>query len=455
VRVSAGRQVFTIILLVLACLSCSEKNEEASPSEAGGLEKVRVARPEKKQVCPEFNTYGTIIYKNKANIYPDTEGTVVDVLVEEGEKVREGQILAVLSRDTLLLTQQQIEAEVASKQALLALAEEKLREGRRAVEARLLSIRKAEAELEYRKAEFENISQIYSNKKKLHQAGGIAAGELEAVRTRFITIQTKLAQAEKDLEIQRIGFRDQDITAAGLTVPESTEQRYEALVEVNTRMLVAEGNVAEAELGASRSELRRINLMIEKTAVRSPLTGIVGMRLVDSGEKATRDTQLFTLFCTDTVYAQVDVGERDLHRVRVGQEAEVSIEGDDHAPWRGRVALITPYINPQTRTARVRIALANPAGGLIPGMFVRVRIFTGMAEPQLLIPQEAVITEPQPTGASAVYVVRRCRLFRREVTVGQKQGACVVVLDGLIEGEAVVLDPSLSYRDGTEVEVIQ
>ncbi len=279
---------------------------------------------------------------------------------------------------------------------------------------------------------------------------------METLRTRLVAAQMELVRAEKNLEIQQIGFREEDILAAGLKVPVEDLQRQMVFADINTRMLLAERRVAEAELGAARAELRRVMMMLEETVVEAPIEGIVGMRFVEVGEKAGRDTLLFTLFNTDTVYAQVEVAESDLIGLRAGQEADLRFEADLQQTVQGKIELIAPYINPKTRTARVRISLDNSRGDYIPGMFARVRIFTGEAKEQVTVPHQAVLTDPQalPAGNAVVYVVRNERAFRQEVVVGQRVGDSVVILEGLKEGEAVVLDSSLGLRDGTDVEVV-
>jgi multidrug efflux pump subunit AcrA (membrane-fusion protein) len=434
----------------LAALLCCCRAEGSRPAKEAPAVEVRVTRARRQPVRPTLDLFGTVVHLSKADIYPSTEGRLETICAEEGMRVRKGQALATLSRERLLLSREQVQAEVRSKEALLSLAQEKLREGRKAVEARLLGIQKAEAELQARQAELQNASLVYSNKKQLFEAGGVAEGELEAIHTRLVAAQTELARAEKELEIQRIGFRDEDMRAAGRTPPAGERERYEALVEINTRMLDAEREVAEAELNAARSELRRIDMLLEETVIRSPIDGIVGARLADIGERADPETQLFTIFNTDAVYAQVEVGEGDLGLLSAGQEAEVRLEGATEG-IPGRLHLISPYMNPQTRTARVRIRLANPAGALIPGMFVRVRIFTGGPEELVVVPEEALLRAAEQEAV--VYVVRSRRLFRRELTPARREEGLVAVREGLAEGEMVVLGPSLTLREGMEVEV--
>ena len=442
--------------LLLLNQGCADRNEQPGAYETQVRKKIRVVHSCLQTVRPFLETFGTLVYHSKADIYPGIDGTIESVPVEEGQRVSKGQALALFSKERLLTNHEQIEAEVASKQALLSLAEERLLEGKKAVEAKILEIQKAKADLAQREAEYNNISKIYSNKKRVHEAGGISTGELETLRTRLVAAQMELVRAEKNLEIQQIGFREEDILAAGLKVPVEDLQRQMVFADINTRMLLAERRVAEAELGAARAELRRVMMMLEETVVEAPIEGIVGMRFVEVGEKAGRDTLLFTLFNTATVYAQVEVAESDLIGLRAGQEADLRFEADLQQTVQGKIELIAPYINPKTRTARVRISLDNSRGDYIPGMFTRVRIFTGEAKEQVTVPHQAVLTDPQalPAGNAVVYVVRNERAFRQEVVVGQRVGDSVVILEGLKEGEAVVLDSSLGLRDGTDVEVV-
>ena len=445
-----------IFCLTGAVTACGDR-EERGPSEGStAVKTVRVGHSSSQIVRPAMDTFGTLVYRSKADIYPGIEGTVERILVEEGQKVAAGQTLLLFSKDRLLTSREQFEAEVASKQALLALAEEKLREGRKAVEAGILEIQKAEAELAQVQAEFENVSQIYSNKKRLFEAGGISEGELQSLYTRFIAAQMELSRAEKDLEIRRIGFRDQDILAAGENVPTDEQQRLRILTRINTGMIEAERRVAQAELGASEAELRRIAMMLEDAEVRAPIHGIVGRRYVEVGEKVDQDSLLLTLFNTDIVYAQIEVAEADLRKLRIGQEAEVIFEGEPETQTRGTVELISPYIDPKARTARVRVRIDNSAGTYIPGMFVRVRIFVGQAEPRVTVPQRAVVTNAEnlPAGKAMVFLVRNSRVFKLEVDQGQREGDRVVILAGLEPGEVIVLDATPGMRDGTEVKVL-
>lgn len=171
--------------LLLLNQGCADRNEQPGAYETQVRKKIRVVHSCLQTVRPFLETFGTLVYHSKADIYPGIDGTIESVPVEEGQRVSKGQALALFSKERLLTNHEQIEAEVASKQALLSLAEERLLEGKKAVEAKILEIQKAKADLAQREAEYNNISKIYSNKKRVHEAGGISTGELETLRTQI------------------------------------------------------------------------------------------------------------------------------------------------------------------------------------------------------------------------------------------------------------------------------
>jgi multidrug efflux pump subunit AcrA (membrane-fusion protein) len=413
----------------------------------------------KETLQPRIETFGTITARTKADIYPSQEGILEDIYVEEGERIEEGQLLAVLSKEKLLLAREQAEAGVESKRSLLSLAEEKLKEGYRSIDARLLSLEKSRAEIDQRRIEFNRLCRVYEIKKQLFDAGGIPEGELETIKVQYQKSKTDLEQAERDLEIQYIGLRDQDIREAGLSMPKTSEERRKVLHLLGTRTLAAERDVAAAELSMAELELKRLEIFLKETEIRSPLQGIVGSRRIEEGEKATPETLLFSLFGIDTLYAVAEIGERDIPFLRIGQEVEVQPES--YPPFPGRVQLISPYLNPQTRSAQVRILLQNSEGTLIPGLFVRIAIRTDKERQAILVPESALVAddrEPnfkQQDSKQALFLVRNSVLFKVPVRLGESREEKVEIREGIREGDQVVLNPSLTFREGMPVEVVK
>ncbi len=452
--------ILIIYIIMIASCSKSEQVEFITPPE-----QVEVVVIEKEIVKPEFITFGTVVFFNKADIFPTAEGHIDAIYVEEGMVIDKGDILAKLRQQKLLISREDAEASVESKQALLTLSEEKLVQGVKGIEAKLIAIRNAEAELEQKRNEFLNISTTYENKQRLFDAGGVTKEELDAVRTQYLSYETKLIQTEGELEIQYLGFRDEDIISAGYQVPHSEEEKYNILVLLNTKMLVAERDVAEAELNSALSSLKTIELLIDETIIRSPISGTIGSRYLDIGEKATPETKLFTIFNTDKVYIQIEVSERDLLRILPGQTAYVildswTIEAKEESSnpvsdssISGTVKLISPFINPETRTCGIKIEVLNSNKLLTPGQFVNIKIITGEPEERIAIPEKSILTDD--SGNEYVFLIRDSRLFKQSIVSDYTSNNRIIVKEGLEIGDIICKKPSHTFLDGLEVEAIR
>lgn len=405
-------------------------------------------------VPQRVSVFGTVTQRSKADVYPRTEGRIVDLFAEEGDRVAAAGPLVQVDTVQLDISVEQATAEVASKRALLRLAREQLSEGRRSVEAQLLRIEKMEQEVAQKRLEAESLRETLENRTQLFQVGGATEGELEARRTQYEGARTRLLQAQKDLEIARIGFRDRDLLEAGIGLPSSEAHRAELFLELNVRRLAAETQVAESELEMALAELTRVEILRDDSLVRSPIAGIVGRRYLDLGEKATPQTILFTIFDTSSVYAEVYVPEDDLPLLAAGQSAKLILErGDEELRIPGRVHLITPFVDPQSRSARVRILVGNPEGTLIPGTFLRGSIDVAPPRPEITLPLEAVAVDGP--GGSEVLLLRGERVFRLAVETGEIADGRIVIVSGLEEGDTVVSDANRGLADGTRVEVLR
>lgn len=437
------------LLLSLLIFPCCRNRQQAEISRP--LPEVRTLIARRESVQPRLLLFGTVVQHSKADVFAAGEGRIESLLVEEGDRVARGQILTRLERTRLLIRRREAEAEVESKRALLQLTQQKLIQGKRDVEARLIAIENARAELAQRQTECAHIAVLYENKKQLFEAGGVSLEDLEAVKTSYAGAENELAKARGDLAIQEIGFRAEDIRAAGYELPATEVQRRELLTEINTGTLQAERRVSEAELSSALAQLEAIDLLLEETAVRAPIAGIVGARYREEGEKTSPRERLFTILNTDLVYVQVDVSEKDLHRIKTGQRAAVKLDRAPDLSIPGEVKLISPYLDPETRTGRVRIEIANKDGTLTPGSFVRLSIVTGSVQERIVLPRSAVLLDER--GESYVFVLRDNRLFKQGVELADASPEQALVIRGIDEGEIICGEPSPAYSDGMEVAV--
>jgi membrane fusion protein, copper/silver efflux system len=145
---------------------------------------------------------------------------------------------------------------------------------------------------------------------------------------------------------------------------------------------------------------------------------------------------VFRLADLAVVWTLIDIAERDLARVQIGQMASVSARSYPGRTFQGRVTIINPQVNKQTRTVQVRIELANDDLALLPDMYVDAEINVGSPEPVLAVPDSAVLDSGQ---RQVVFVDKgEGRLEPRDVKLGVRGAGFTEIKEGLSDGERVV-----------------
>ena len=169
----------------------------------------------------------------------------------------------------------------------------------------------------------------------------------------------------------------------------------------------------------------------------APRDGIVLERNAIEGMRAQPGDVLFRVADISVVWAMVDVAERDLGSIAVGQTVSVKARSFPGREFAGKIAVVYPQVNRETRTARVRVELSNPDSALLPDMYVDASIATGDPDPVLTVPESAVLD----TGShQAVFVEKgEGRFEPRDVKLGYRGGGYVEVREGVAEGEPVVV----------------
>lgn len=229
-------------------------------------------------------------------------------------------------------------------------------------------------------------------------------------------------------------------------------------------------SAARAALDASKDRLRLLGVPdaeVQSMAtadrprqavpIRSPFSGTVIERVASEGAYVQTGSPLYRVADLSKLWIQLDAYESDLPRLQLGQEVSLQVEALPGLTFEGNVAFVDPTLDPQRRTARVRVEVTNPNGHLRPGMFAEATVFTGEAsdEAPLVIPDSA----PLFTGKrSVVYVELRdeetLAYAPRTVRLGPRLGDYYPVVAGLSEGERVVtrgafaLDADLQIRGG-------
>jgi membrane fusion protein, heavy metal efflux system len=249
---------------------------------------------------------------------------------------------------------------------------------------------------------------------------------------------------------------------AALEAHERELQRTQKLVEIGAasrqelERIHAEHTAQTAEVQSARSRLELLGLpaaVLDRatqgrpdpsSSVPAPIDGVVTERTANVGSNVESGARLFTVVDLSTVWVVADLYEKDFSQVRVGSPATVTTTAYPDLALEGRVSYIDPRVSADTRTAKVRVEIANAQNQLRLGMFADVAVNGSGGGNATMIKRSAV----QSVGDhQVVYLSKEPGQFiEREVRLGQPSGDRIEVLSGLQPGDAIVTESSFFVR---------
>jgi len=303
-------------LAVLAGAACSARSDKAVLTASGTIEAVEV------------------------NVASKVPGQILSLAVEEGARVRTGDILAAIDHATADIQLRQAEAGVDLARAQLVL----LKNG-----ARREDIQQTEAALKQAEASLQLAAEDARRMRELFKTASVTTKSRDDAETRLTIAEAQRSSAAEALSKVRRLARPEEIQAA-------------------------EARLAQAE--AARDLLAKT---IADCTIVAPASGVVTHKAVEAGELVTAGATMVTLARLDSVYVMIYLTEREVGRVRLGDAADVEIDAFPGRPFTGRVTYISPEAeftpkNVQTKEDRVKLVfgvkveIANPEGRLKPGL---------------------------------------------------------------------------------------
>jgi membrane fusion protein YbhG len=346
----------------------------------------------KSSVDPNVIPVSGNIEATDAEVSFKTPGIVEARLVNEGETIRAGQLVARLDKTEVTQEVAMRRAEVQAVQAALAelLAgsrPEDIAQAEAAVgqwQARLdellagsrsQEIAAAEATVQGAKAEVERMKKEYWRSAQLREAGVVSAQEDDLIRTTYQTTQAKEKEAEERLKLIREGPRKEQITQARAALSEAKARLN--LVRKGPRQETIEQ--ARARLQQATDALAQAETRLSYTTISSPISGVVLSKNIEPGEHVAPGTPIVTVGELSNVWLRAYIDETDLGRVKVGHRVKVTTDTYPGKVYEGRISFIaseaefTPK-NVQTQKERVKLVyrvkvdIANPSMELKPGM---------------------------------------------------------------------------------------
>jgi cobalt-zinc-cadmium efflux system membrane fusion protein len=291
----------------------------------------------------------------------------------------------------------------------------RVQKGQKLADLESADIDQAEADYLKALADYENARRSSAAEIRLAQAN---YDRTKLLYEKTITAGKNLQTAEHDLEVAK---------AAG----ESSVNGAKATLTAARRHLLI--------LGLSNSTIDSLPQKPDLAAVfslNSPIAGTVIERNATVGASVGTDANLFKIIDLSRVWIDANVFEKDLARVRMGQEVKVNVPALPGSTYTGRVILIDSVVDPETRTIKVRTEVANPDSRLKPDMFANVEIVTDLNRSAISIPQTAVLNDG---GKTVVFVAEGNGYQKREVHTGIQNGDRLEIVEGLSAGEKVVV----------------
>ena len=358
----------------------------------------KLAKVEKGDLAKSVVATGKVEPITKVEVKSKASGIVKKLLVDAGDKVKKGQLLAQLDK-------QEIEAQVAQSKAALQAAE--------------ANLESSEADWERAKVDAEGpeLPMLKSNYERAVQMAKDG-----------VVSQSALEDADKGY---KLGINKQNVARAQITV---------------LRAKIAQ---SEAQIAQSRANLQQLEEQLSYTDVQSPIDGVVLSRDVEMGDAVSSilvlgssATQVMTLGDTSQVYVKGKVDESDIGRVYLGQPARIKVESFKDKTFNGVVTKISPMgvEKDNVTTFEVRVSINNPGGELKAEMTANAEIILGEHKAVLQIPEGSILYDKDKKASVEVPDPKQKDGKKKiAVNIGISNGAKTEVLSGLKEGDQVVL----------------
>jgi len=224
------------------------------------------------------------------------------------------------------------------------------------------------------------------------------------------------------------------------------------LRQLKTKSMISDDvvNRADTLLQVADAEVDLLQARLGYNTIRAPFAGLISARLIEPGDVAPRFTHLLTMFDPDSLVIECTISELMMPQVSVGSEMTVRIDALGDQSYAGHVVRIHPTVDPRTRLGILEIALDTPPSGALPGQLGRITVTLPTAV-RRVIPYLALRRDTQ---GEYVFRVADGKVQRTAVRSGLLLGDLVEILEGIEDGDPVVVRGFLGLSDGSTVRVV-
>ena len=397
-----SRKYLVVSVLVLAVFAAIAYGYSAMSGTRAEIDPSRIITVERGDIARSVVATGRVEPISKVEIKSKANGIIKELRVKAGDMVAEGQVLAELDKENLAA---------------------RLREARAALLGAQSNERAARAEYEKNKVEAESPDVAF------------AARNVERV--------------DKLFKGGLISHQELDDARRGLEQAENRQHVARSQLSVSS----ARVSQAEAEVAQSRAAVERAEEELNNATIRSPIRGMVLSRDVELGSPVSSilnmgsaATLVMVLGDISQVYVRGKVNEADIGSVRLGQPARIKVETFKGREFTGQVTEISPMGAEKDNVVsfEVKVSISNPGGELSANMTANAEIILEERKAVLIVPESAITYDQQRNASVEVPApASDAGREKKQIKVGVSNGSRTEIIDGLIEGQQVIL--SLPY----------
>ena len=411
----------------------SEKSDQRVP--------VEVFKVGEKTLIKSLNYTGHVKLDKEVMISPRVGGLINKIYVDEGDRVKKGELLASLDDKDLKIklnvSQNEKEnAKIKVEQAKLNL-EDSIKEIRiSSLTLDNLTLDKKEIHYKYleAKSNFETQKSNYLRDKTLYEKEALSRSYFEYSENFYKESKYKLEQIKAQEEGVNIDLKKYKL---------EMDQ-----IKIQNRMAEKNLDQARADLEIASNKLEDAKNQWEYTRIKAEEDGVVLDLFSETGEMVSSGERLFKFGIDDSVKITFGVGNRDLPLIKEEMETEISIDSIPGEVYRGEISKIMPSVSGNSGLTLVEVELDNREHFFKEDMFARIRLIVDKADNVLTVPKEFINIDNEK---KYIYVIKDEKALKTIVTTGVESNAMVEISSGINKGDLVASGNLSHLRDGSKV----
>jgi RND family efflux transporter MFP subunit len=438
--------LYALMILIIFSFNCSKK--KTNKIENVQDVEYKMAPIKYTEIDSPIKLLGSVAPFKKAEVSSKVLGRVEKILKEEGDRV---DLKAPLAKIETLNLEIQLRKDLASLEVQnrqIQLSNAKYLQSKQRVERDYSAIEKAKADVQDAESRYLNIERVFGNKSKLHEEGAVSETELKAVETELTSAKTNYFKSKKTLENLNIGYRPEDLKRAGIAIPKDTSQMRDAYVELNTIVEKAELEIAKANLENIKASIESTNLLIKESTILSPIKGTVATRNIFPGEAVKEQQPLFAIVDDSEILIKFAVNEGDASRVKLKQKVQFTVDAFPENKFEGLIHIISPLVDPQSRTFEIKVLYFQKESKIKPGMFARGEVLTATSAKLFSIPSKSVRNIDKLDEAYIFAGSTQGILVKKPIKVAKVENDSVFFSADLKEGDLIAVGNAKNIQEG-------